>query len=61
MSIITWGIFYILVGAPVREDFPFQIPCRNVLVSGEGIFLWAFAATTNTMVEVIFWAKAGRR
>jgi multidrug resistance protein, MATE family len=50
LSIITWEYFYILIEHHGARDLAVSNTMRNVFGIA-GIFSWAFAATTNTMVS----------
>lgn len=50
LSIVTWEYFYILIEHHGARDLAVSNTMRNVFGLA-GIFSWAFAATTNTMVS----------
>jgi Na+-driven multidrug efflux pump len=50
LSIITWEYFYILIEHHGARDLAVSNTMRNVFGIA-GIFSWAFAATSNTMVS----------
>ncbi len=50
LSIITWEYFYILIEHHGARDLAVSNTMRNVFGIA-GIFAWAFAATSNTMVS----------
>ena len=50
LSIITWEYFYILIEHHGARDLAVSNTMRNVFGLA-GIFAWAFAATSNTMVS----------
>jgi multidrug resistance protein, MATE family len=52
LSIITWEYFYILIEHHGARDLAVSNTMRNVFGLA-GIFSWAFAATSNTMVSNI--------
>ncbi len=50
ISIVSWGFFYILVEHHGPRSLAISNVMRNIF-GVAGIFSWAFAATTNTMVS----------
>lgn len=52
ISIITWEYFYILIEHHGARELAISTTMRNIFGLA-GIFFWAFASTTNTMVSNI--------
>ena len=52
ISIISWFVFYILIEHHGERALAVSNVMRNIF-SLAGVFIWAFAATTNTMVSNI--------
>ena len=50
ISIISWIFFYILIEHHGKRDLAISNTMRNIF-GFFGVFTWAFAATTNTMVS----------
>ena len=50
ISVMSWAFFYVLIEHHGKRDLAISNTMRNIF-GFFGVFVWAFAATTNTMVS----------